>query len=391
MLTLTRVAAGSGRARRSVARVAVLLALTVVPALAAMLPHPALAQALDAFGRPTSPAPSHDRGQAAGDASGDASHFVLPAPVRRVIGASVRIQGEWNAEMEDALGDLHEHGTPHLWWTLVLLSFGYGVLHALGPGHGKVAVGAYLGSRNARIAHAVGLSCWTAFVQAMSAIVLVGATVLLVPAGVGGMLGHAAHLTIVSYAALLVAGLWATWSVLTHRGCCGARPALELVPRRRARGAAGEGDEAGSEAASEGRYLGARVALARTRGTPRICDDARQSEWRIGQALMTGFASGLRPCVGAIFMLVAALAQGVFGIGVISTFAMAAGVALTVSVVGIGSLGANRLAFALALSERRGFARVRRGAALAGALFISAFAACQIAALCAGWSSGALS
>jgi nickel/cobalt exporter len=55
-------------------------------------------------------------------------------------------------------------------------------------------------------------------------------------------------------------------------------------------------------------------------------------------------AVGLRPCSGAIIVLVFALAQGLFLIGVASTFAMGLGTAITVAAIATLAVGARGLA-----------------------------------------------
>ena len=61
--------------------------------------------------------------------------------------------------------------------------------------------------------------------------------------------------------------------------------------------------------------------------------DARQlagpMSWRKVMAVV--FSVGIRPCTGAILVLVFALTQGLFWAGVAATFAMALGTAITVA------------------------------------------------------------
>ncbi len=58
--------------------------------------------------------------------------------------------------------------------------------------------------------------------------------------------------------------------------------------------------------------------------------------WRKMMAVV--FSVGIRPCTGAILVLVFALTQGVFWAGVAATFAMALGTAITVAM--LATLGA---------------------------------------------------
>ena len=59
------------------------------------------------------------------------------------------------------------------------------------------------------------------------------------------------------------------------------------------------------------------------------------------------FSVGIRPCTGAILVLIFALTQGVFWAGVAATFAMAIGTAITVAVLATLALGSRELALKL--------------------------------------------
>jgi len=67
--------------------------------------------------------------------------------------------------------------------------------------------------------------------------------------------------------------------------------------------------------------------------------------WRKVMAVV--FSVGIRPCTGAILVLVFALTQGLFWAGVAATFAMALGTGITVSVLATLALGSRELALKL--------------------------------------------
>ena len=71
--------------------------------------------------------------------------------------------------------------------------------------------------------------------------------------------------------------------------------------------------------------------------------------WKRG--LTAIFAVGLRPCSGAILVLVFALAQGIFWAGVAATFVMGLGTAITVAA--IATLTVTATAFAARLAATR--------------------------------------
>jgi ABC-type nickel/cobalt efflux system permease component RcnA len=89
-------------------------------------------------------------------------------------------------------------------------------------------------------------------------------------------------------------------------------------------------------------------------------------------AVATVLSVGLRPCSGALIVLVFALAQGAFWAGVASTFLMAAGTAITVAALAALTLGARDLALRLTRSDSGRAAGIMLGLELTAALFITA-------------------
>ena len=59
------------------------------------------------------------------------------------------------------------------------------------------------------------------------------------------------------------------------------------------------------------------------------------------------FSVGVRPCTGAILVLIFALTQGLFWAGIAATFAMAFGTAITVAALASLALGSRELALKL--------------------------------------------
>jgi ABC-type nickel/cobalt efflux system permease component RcnA len=81
--------------------------------------------------------------------------------------------------------------------------------------------------------------------------------------------------------------------------------------------------------------------------------------WRRG--LGTIFAVGLRPCSGAILVLVFSLAQGLFWAGIAATFLMGLGTAITVATIAVIAVSAKGLAKRLSAGREGGGALIMRG------------------------------
>src|SRR5690242_12767604 len=90
--------------------------------------------------------------------------------------------------------------------TLALLSFVYGVLHAVGPGHGKTIISSYVVANEETVRRGVIISFIAAGLQALTAVVLVG--VLLIALGATGLQVNAwsNQLESISYAMIALVG-----------------------------------------------------------------------------------------------------------------------------------------------------------------------------------------
>lgn len=85
------------------------------------------------------------------------------------------------------------------------------------------------------------------------------------------------------------------------------------------------------------------------------------------------FSVGIRPCTGAILVLVFAVTQGVFWAGVAATFAMAFGTAITVAVLATLALGSRELALKLGGTSAVWANVVWNACAIGGAVVILLF------------------
>ncbi|MFT3731969.1 MAG: hypothetical protein QM780_11205 [Hyphomicrobium sp.] len=82
------------------------------------------------------------------------------------------------------------------------------------------------------------------------------------------------------------------------------------------------------------------------------------------RALAISFSIGIRPCTGALLVIIFAASQGLIWAGILATFAMAFGTALTVSCLAALSVGSRKLAIAVAGAESRWGNFVAKGASI---------------------------
>ena len=205
---------------------------------------------------------------------------------------------------------------------LVALSFAYGVFHAAGPGHGKAVISSYLLATGETLRRGIAISFASALTQAVTAIVVVGVLALAVGATSQAMGIAAWWLEAASYGLIVLLGA----AILFRRS---------LIPLR---GKAHVHDETCDH--SHG---------------PDLKDLDGEFGWRRAGAAV--LAVGLRPCTGALIVLVFALAQGLVWTGVAATFAMAFGTAVTVAAIASFAVLAKEAALKLAAGSSKPRAR----------------------------------
>ncbi len=248
-------------------------------------------------------------------------------------------------------------------WFLAGLSFVYGIAHAAGPGHGKAVISSYLIAEERTVRRGVLLSFLAATAQAISAVALVGILAILL--GAAGMQIKSASdwMERASYGLVALIGAWMTYAQV--RALLASRHAAHPAPDR-AQSHAHDHDHAHHGHAHHAH--GAGEACHHHAHMPDPADLRGDMSWRKMAAVV--LAVGVRPCTGAIVVLVFALANGLFLAGVGATFAMAFGTAVTVSVLAALAVGSKQLAVKLASGNEVWGDRIYRGAALLGSVLL---------------------
>jgi ABC-type nickel/cobalt efflux system permease component RcnA len=243
-----------------------------------------------------------------------------------------RIAAEWqarlNREVTRQLRSLGDEGSAAALWALITTGLLYGIVHTLGPGHGKAVVVAYFldGARKRGWIDGILAGTWIAITHTAAALVLAG-----VLAALGRMRPMAAQgqvrlVELVSFGLIVAIGLWRLHAGLTGR----------LHVHDHGHGEHGDGGSHGHDHQHHGHNHHHHDHAS-----------APQSSWRRFFRLDAGFglltAAGIAPCAGAVVMVLIASVFGVLWAGLLGVFAIAVGMAGTLAVVGIGSMAAHRL------------------------------------------------
>jgi ABC-type nickel/cobalt efflux system permease component RcnA/ABC-type uncharacterized transport system substrate-binding protein len=252
----------------------------------------------------------------------------------------VELQTTFNRDLTAGLKNL-KSGGGFLW--LGSLSFLYGIVHAAGPGHGKVVISSYLVANEARVRRGVAVAFVAAFVQAVVAVAIIGLMAVIL---------NMTSMAITSTAKVFEAGSFALVAAL----------GLYLTARKGR--AAWDAIRGGDPHAHHDHHGHEHHAHPTPNPSP-------QGGGAFAGAAAAILSVGMRPCSGALVVLVFALSQGIFWAGVASTFVMALGTAITVAALAALAVGAKGIARRLARGDDRRGSQVVLGVELAAALAIT--------------------
>lgn len=314
------------------------------------------------------------------------------AQVGGIVGWLLSKQSEFYREMSATIRAAKADGSAV--WTLLAISFAYGIFHAAGPGHGKTVISSYLVANEETARRGIALSFVSALMQSLVAVLIVGIGAWLLNVTASTMCGAERVIEIASYALIAAFGLRLVWTkgrgfieaLQTVYGRSGSQPALVL-----ANAAAlehGHDDHAHGHHAHDHGASGHhhRHDHAHDHDHDHVHDEhcghshgpepaqlAGPGGWQRG--LSAVFTVGIRPCSGAILVLVFALAQGLFWAGIAATFVMGLGTAITVAAIAVIAVSAKGLAQRMSAGRDGGGALVMRGIEFGAAGLVLLFGA----------------
>lgn len=281
-------------------------------------------------------------------------------------------QRELHRGLADKIEQLSEQGGWDNARALLLLSFFYGVFHAAGPGHGKAVLTTYLLTQPEKLQRGLWLSFVAAILQAVTAILLVTLLVHVLGRLAREAFSSVFYVEVVSFGLIAVLGL-----VLIIRGIrqfwqlrCKAMSFLQTTPVQQPqfKPISSNGftpvftplkiTNSNSAAACPSCGKVHHVAPEQTEG----------KSWVQNTGLLLSI--GLRPCSGAVLVLVVANLLGLWWVGVAASVAMALGTALTVAVLATLAVQVRQLAYRLLHLQGQSMARVAALLAITGGLVI---------------------
>ncbi|MGJ0503022.1 MAG: nickel/cobalt transporter [Methylocystis sp.] len=263
-------------------------------------------------------------------------------------------QAKFHAELQAAVRALKSD--PSAFLALAAASFAYGAFHAAGPGHGKAVLASYMLANETALRRGLLLAALAALLQGLVAIAVVGAAAAFFRATASQMSDATRLIELASYAAVAALGARLAWV----KGCALAAALRAPAIVSSARGFVCEAIDDPTHVHDE---------------TCRHAPDPSSlggPKFRLADAAATVIAAGLRPCSGAILVLVFTLSQGLFAAGAGAVIAMSAGTAITTSALAATAVYAKSAAARLGAKDSRRALIIARGGEFIAAMLVLA-------------------
>ena len=201
---------------------------------------------------------------------------------------------------------------------LTAFSFVYGVLHAAGPGHGKVIISTYLLSHESQLRRGIALSFAAALTQGLTAVVIVFFAFWLMKLSMVQTRGIVNHVEVVSFAMIAVVGFYIT-----------CMQAQSLRRKIYISGKAIDNCADGSEKCDHHHGLGV---------------SELEKELSLRSFIGIILSIGIRPCSGAVIVLLLAFSLGHVAAGLFAVLAMSLGTAIAIALLAAFSVYFRRTA-----------------------------------------------
>jgi nickel/cobalt exporter len=255
---------------------------------------------------------------------------------------------------------------PWALWSLIGLSFAYGVFHAAGPGHGKAVISSYMIANETQLRRGILISLLSALMQGLMAIVLVAATYLILR-GTSISMTKATHwLEIASFSLVALFGAW-----LLIRKLLAMRKKPQVTPCAPATGMGSGLRFKGTKLPDHQQVdLGGNFCADCGKNhavDPRLLG---KKQFSLLDAWSAVLSVGLRPCSGAIIVLSFSLLNGLYLGGFLSVLAMSLGTAITVSILAILAVSAKDTALRFFGGTDRRTRILTNAIEIAAALFV---------------------
>lgn len=249
-----------------------------------------------------------------------------PRFTQKIMSKIALLQRSLNKQLSELTKGIKKKKSTKLFFLILLITYIYGVVHALGPGHGKTLTFSYFLSEEANIKKGITVGFTIGFLHAASALILVLILYFIIKkAYLHKIENLSSTIKIVSYS--LIAGIGLFMLIKNIYG----------IKKKK-----------------------------------KIKNKESQALQKTKSVIPFSLAVGLIPCPGATIILLFSLSLGVLKIGIVSTFFMALGMATTISSVGILTVYAKDKAKRILPKKNRLYSVFQKTISVSGALLVFA-------------------
>lgn len=243
-------------------------------------------------------------------------------------------QRDLTRSISQLLGLAHEHPLKALFYVSAA-SISYGFLHAIGPGHGKVIMVSYLSTHPTKVKTSLMLSISAALLQALVAIVLVSALLFVLETSMREVNSKASYLIDASFVAMILLGLHLAWKSI--------RDFLKQKANAKVHNHEHSHDHSHDEHSHSHEHSHDEHSHShdhacgcghKHHASPDDIDQAKNLKDYLGIVL----SIGIRPCSGALLVLIFAKSLGIYWLGMIGAIAMGMGTGAAISFLAFVSI-----------------------------------------------------
>ena len=244
-----------------------------------------------------------------------------------------RVQTRASMLLTQAVGDVEQRRSPQTFFWGLLIAFSYGVLHTLGPGHGKAIIISYFVGQGGSLQRGLAMGVRIAVFHVLSAI----AVVLLINLVLRqSMPENYRVVRLVSYGSIALIGGWMLWQARPWRHrAFGAENVDSHADTKAADGLEGKVRPRAQGAAMLYPNLTQQVTHPPASDAACACltciEPKRASDW-------LSLAVGSVPCSGALLILLYGSANGLLWPSIAMVVAISVGMAITLAYIGVLAL-----------------------------------------------------
>jgi ABC-type nickel/cobalt efflux system permease component RcnA len=265
------------------------------------------------------------------------------------------VQAKASLIFTKAMSGLRDDGSSKAFWFAILVAFGYGLVHTLGPGHGKAVVVSYFVGDGGSLRKGFTMGVLIAVFHVLSSIIVVLVMDFAVRQATGQAPSDYRAIRLGSYALIILIG-----AVMLRRAIRSTRHSRELAESAtHAHSHAGHDHHHESHAGHHDDHAH-HDCLA--------C--AALEEKKKGAGTWLALAVGVVPCTGALLVLLFGVANDLLFPAILMVAAISAGMAIAMSGIGVLAILGRRIAFRRMKDDETKRARFTSGLRIAGAALV---------------------